>query len=62
MQGIDDLLALFTGDADQTEGCLFIQTIGVTFLVVFYMKDEFARFALCDVSLFIHQHKTVLKV
>ena len=60
MEGIDDLLALFAGDSDHTEVCLISQTIGVTFLVEFYIPDEFGWFALCDVSLFIHQHKTAL--
>ena len=62
MQGIDDLLALFTGDADQTEGCIISQTIGDAFLKEFYIPDEFGIFAFSDVSLFIHQHQTVLEV
>ena len=50
------------GDADHTEVCLITQTKGVTFLIEVYIPDEFGWFAHCDVSLFIHQHKTVLKV
>ena len=62
MEGIDDLLALLAGDADHTEVCLITQTKGVIFLVEVYIPDEFGWSALCDVSLFIHQHKTVLEV
>ena len=62
MEGIYDLLVLFAGDADHTEVRLITQTKGVTFLVEVYIPDEFGWLAHCDVSLFIHQHKTVLKV
>ena len=62
VESVDDLLVLFGRDADHTEICFIIQTIGVTFLVEFYIPDEFGWLALCDVSLFIHQHKAVLKV
>ena len=60
MQGIDEFLALFAGDVDHTDVCLISQTIGNTFLDELYIKEEFGYFALCNVSLFIHQHNMVL--
>jgi len=37
MEGINDLLVFFAGDADHTEVCLITQKIGVIFLVEVYI-------------------------